>query len=288
MNKLFSYMSYLMLAFTLLLISCSKDEADSSNLDTPKYESVSAKYEILSSQSPYKSIELGASGDYIVITSDYYSAMSRASSLSKIGVFGNWGMSQSRATNYDGIIYGTYKQLDNGDFDLKGFGVIKVVYGENNEVEALSITPDKGIEMQFDVEKVEVMDDDDITNSLCRTWMFEKFRVVAYVSGKKVLDEFVDGADLEYFDIEISEVLFSKSGTYMVVYGDKSLGVASWKWKNMDERILSYSWDGEWYESYTAQISFEGNSLILYEERDDLGELMDFDKIEVYTYLDEK
>ena len=74
----------------------------------------------------------------------------------------------------------------------------------------------------------------------------------------------------------------------MVVYGDKSLGVASWKWKNMDERILSYSWDGEWYESYTAQISFEGNSLILYEERDDLGELMDFDKIEVYTYLDEK
>lgn len=277
-----------MLAFTLLLISCSKDEADSSNLDTPKYESVSAKYEILSSQSPYKSIELGASGDYIVITSDYYSAMSRASSLSKIGVFGNWGMSQSRATNYDGIIYGTYKQLDNGDFDLKGFGVIKVVYGENNEVEALSITPDKGIEMQFDVEKVEVMDDDDITNSLCRTWMFEKFRVVAYVSGKKVLDEFVDGADLEYFDIEISEVLFSKSGTYMVVYGDKSLGVASWKWKNMDERILSYSWDGEWYESYTAQISFEGNSLILYEERDDLGELMDFDKIEVYTYLDEK
>ena len=288
MNKLFSYMSYLMLAFTLLLISCSKDEADSSNLDTPKYESVSAKYEILSSQSPYKSIELGASGDYIVITSDYYSAMSRASSLSKIGVFGNWGMSQSRATNYDGIIYGTYKQLDNGDFDLEGFGVIKVVYGENNEVEALSITPDKGIEMQFDVEKVEVMDDDDITNSLCRTWMFEKFRVVAYVSGKKVLDEFVDGADLEYFDIEISEVLFSKSGTYMVVYGDKSLGVASWKWKNMDERILSYSWDGEWYESYTAQISFEGNSLILYEERDDLGELMDFDKIEVYTYLDEK
>lgn len=281
-------MSYLMLAFTLLLISCSKDEADSSNLDTPKYESVSAKYEILSSQSPYKSIELGASGDYIVITSDYYSAMSRASSLSKIGVFGNWGMSQSRATNYDGIIYGTYKQLDNGDFDLEGFGVIKVVYGENNEVEALSITPDKGIEMQFDVEKVEVMDDDDITNSLCRTWMFEKFRVVAYVSGKKVLDEFVDGADLEYFDIEISEVLFSKSGTYMVVYGDKSLGVASWKWKNMDERILSYSWDGEWYESYTAQISFEGNSLILYEERDDLGELMDFDKIEVYTYLDEK
>lgn len=288
MNKLFSSLPFLMLAFVLLVTSCSKDDADGGSLDTPKYESVSAKYEILSDHSPYKSIELGASGDYIVITSDYYSAMSRSFSLSKKGVFGNWGVPQSRATNYDGVIYGSYKQLSNGDFDLEGFGIIKVVYGDNDNVEALSITPDEGEEMQFDVEKVEVMDDDGLTNSLCRTWLFEKIRVVAYLDGKKVLDEYVDNGDLEYFDVEISEVLFSKSGTYMVIYGDETLGVASWKWKDMDDKMLYYSWDGEWYDDCTVQISFEGSSLVFYEETDDFGEFEEFDKIEMYTYLKEK
>ena len=281
MNKQFSFISFLVLAFALLVTSCSKDDADGGNLDTPKYE-------ILYDHSPYKSIELGASGDYIVITSDYYSGMSRASSLSKKGVFGNWGVYQSRATNYDGVIYGSYKQLSNGDFDLEGFGIIKVVYGDNDDIEALSITPDGGEEMQFDVEKVEAMDDNGLTNSLCRTWLFEKFRVIAYLDDKKVLDEYVDNGDLDYFDVEVSEVLFSKSGTYMVVYGDETLGVASWKWKDMDDKTLYYSWDGEWYEDCTVQISFEGNSLVFYEKTDDLGEFDEFDKIEMYTYLKEK
>ena len=103
-----------------------------------------------------------------------------------------------------------------------------------------------------------------------------------------VINEYVDNGDLEYFDVEISEVLFSKSGTYMVIYGDETLGVASWKWKDMDDKTLYYSWDGEWYDDCTVQISFEGSSLVFYEETDDFGEFEEFDKIEMYTYLKEK
>lgn len=48
--------------------SCSDDTEDVVvNMNPPQYESVSGKYEITDSSSPYASIELGASGDYVVI-----------------------------------------------------------------------------------------------------------------------------------------------------------------------------------------------------------------------------
>lgn len=41
--------------------------------------------------------------------------------------------------------------------------------------------------------------------------------------------------DWEQFEGEIEvfpkEVLFSKSGTYMIYYADQSIGISSWKWK---------------------------------------------------------
>ena len=40
------------------------------NLPTPQYEQVSGKYEITSAGSPYESIELSASGNYIVTLSN--------------------------------------------------------------------------------------------------------------------------------------------------------------------------------------------------------------------------
>lgn len=288
MNRLFFSLSFSLFVLMFFLSSCKKDDGDVS-FDEPKYESVSAKYEILSEYSPYKSIELGASGDYIVVTSSYVSEMSRSLGVNRNGVFGNIGLnSKSRGTNYNGVIYGRYTQLENGDFDLEGFGVVKVLYGEDNQVNALSITPVGGEEIEFDVEKVEVMDDNELTNSLCRTWIFEKIRVVAYQGNKKIMDEYVDNDDFEYFGVEISEVLFSKSGTYMVRYGDETLGIASWKWKDMDDRTLYYTWDGEWYDDSIVQISFEGNSLVFYEESDDFAEFDDFDRIGIYTYLKEK
>lgn len=49
------------------LTACGDDE--SIDLGTPKYESISGKYTINNPSSPYKSIELGAGGDYIVTLS---------------------------------------------------------------------------------------------------------------------------------------------------------------------------------------------------------------------------
>ena len=58
--------------------SCNDDNEEVvGNLNPPQYESVSGKYEITDSSSPYASIELGASGDYIVIKRYAVSALKK-------------------------------------------------------------------------------------------------------------------------------------------------------------------------------------------------------------------
>lgn len=89
--------------------------------------------------------------------------------------------------------------------------------------------------------------------------------------------------DYEIMETFGDEVLFSKSGTYMVTYVDGAIGISSWKWKNKDAGTIFYSWDNQWYEDEFVTLSFSGNTLIIHEvyEEDDY----EYYKEETYTYL---
>ena len=153
--------------------SCSDDTEDVVvNMNPPQYESVSGKYEITDSSSPYASIELGASGDYVVIKRSGGYAVS---SLQKGNLFSRKAPA-SRAVTYDNVVYGTYIQIDDETFNLEGFGVIQL---KSN-----------------------------------------------------------GGA--------ISEVMFSKSGTFLSFYNDNEIEAHFWKWENQGERQIRYSWDNVW------------------------------------------
>ena len=69
------------------LTACGDDE--SIDLGTPKYESISGKYTINNPSSPYKSIELGAGGDYIVTLNNGYNTnlSTKSHSIKKHTVF---------------------------------------------------------------------------------------------------------------------------------------------------------------------------------------------------------
>lgn len=281
----FLLLSVFLFFLSISVVSCSND--DGVDLETPKYESASGKYIISSVGSPYSSIELGASGDYIVIMNNGVAgrAGNDETRISLFGMKGNESSFMSRATNYNGIIYGKYEQLDNGRFDLEGFGIIEIIYGNNEEVNAISITPDNGREIEFDVVKEHVVDDDKLTNYLCRTWKVDKIRDVYYKDKEVVFEkEYV-----EKEDVRIDEVFFSKSGTYMLVYLDGTIGVSSWKWKNKEDKTISYSWDNNWSDKHVVDISFEGNTLVVREVLDAEGEGAEhFDINEIFTYLSEK
>ena len=217
------------------LTACGDDE--SIDLGTPKYESISGKYTINNPSSPYKSIELGAGGDYIVtLNNGYNTNLSTKVTLNKetYGIF-RQPKTQSRATNYNGIIYGQYTENSDGTLNLEGFGTIEIVYGTGEEVKGFNLTPTNGGPVTLDVTKEETMSDDELTNALCRTWKIEKVRMIEQGDGESY-DITLTPQDWEQFEGEIEvfpkEVLFSKSGTYMIYYADQSIGISSWKWKN--------------------------------------------------------
>ena len=65
--------------------SCSDDDNSVTppDLGTPPFEAVSGKYDVTSTGSPYESIELTASGNYIVVLDNggYSSSVARHASL---------------------------------------------------------------------------------------------------------------------------------------------------------------------------------------------------------------
>ena len=259
--------SFLLAALVVpCFFSCSDDseseEESTVCINPPKYESVSGKYEITDTSSPYESIELGASGDYIVIKrgSGY-----TVSSLKKESLFSRKA-SASRAVTYDNLVYGTYTQIDSETFDLEGFGVIQLKSNGGQVITDITIKPNGGNEMTFTVEEAETMRDDDLTNALCRTWKVLRVHEAGYDSYDGEYDETYT-PDEHYG--AISEVMFSKSGTFLSFYNDNEMEAHFWKWENRNERQIRYSWDNVWNngdEEGNITVSFSSdNKLTIYE-----------------------
>ncbi len=280
-----------------VMTSCSDDDEDEKiSVGTPKYEAISGKYTVENSTSPYESIELGASGSYIITERNGYqrSQTKQIASSTKKGGFLRSPQSDvlSRGTGYNGLIYGTYSQLEDGTLKLDGFGILEIIYGtDNQEVIGFNLTPTGQSKVQLDVTKEEMMKDDELTNALCRTWKIESIRSIVYFNGKKVYDETATaenpGEEYEDDDSFPKEVLFSKAGTYMVYYENQTIGISSWKWKSQKEHTFYYAWENDWDEEAFATVSFSGNRLTVstaygYDEEEGAY------KEETYTILTEK
>ena len=243
--------------------SCSDDTEDVVvNMNPPQYESVSGKYEITDSSSPYASIELGASGDYVVIKRSGGYAVS---SLQKGNLFSRKAPA-SRAVTYDNVVYGTYIQIDDETFNLEGFGVIQLKSNGGQGITDVIIKPNGGNEMTFAVKKAETMGDDDLTNALCRTWKVTNIHERGYDSYDGEYDDTYTPD--EYYGA-IAEVMFSKSGTFLSFYNDNEIEAHFWKWENQGERQIRYSWDNVWNNddeegNFTVNFSSD-NRLTIYE-----------------------
>ena len=248
------------------------------DLPTPQYEQVSGKYEITQAGSPYESIELGASGNYVV-TRSYggYSLAPKAEGRTRMALLAKRGT--TRSTEYDGIIYGTFTSLGGGKYDLEGFGTIKLEYSGDN-VTGIEVTTN-GTTTNYAAEKTPTMSNDDITNALCRTWKIERIRDVYYDKETGKTDDITvtpENPGEEGYDMPV-EVLWSKSGTYLISYLDNSIGLAEWKWRDRSKGTMYYAWDGDWTGDY-ATITFDGNRAVVHDKWED-----DYGRDESWTYM---
>lgn len=255
----------LMVLAVASLTSCGSDGDGSVVIppaNPPKFESVSGKYEISDNTSPYESVELGASGDYVVTKCGYTS--SQASTKAKGMLSLEREASLTRAATDGGVIYGTYTQIDGNTFNLEGFGVIELLTNGGETVTGISITPNGGNEMTFSASKAQEMGSDELTEALCRTW-----KVIGGV--EKGYDHY-DG-EYEYpFDANdpdaLKEIMFTKSGTFLNLYNDNTIEALFWKWGDQGKMLLRGSWDNIWYNdddgNFTVQFS-AGNRLTIRE-----------------------
>lgn len=279
--KLLAMAVAMMFTATCFTACCSDDDGEGiGNIDlpTPQYEQVSGKYEITQAGSPYESIELGASGNYVV-TRSYggYSLAPKTEGRARMALLAKRGT--TRSTEYDGIIYGTFTSLGGGEYDLEGFGTIKLEYSGDN-VTGIEVTTN-GTTTNYAAEKAPTMSNDDITNALCRTWKIERIRDVYYDKETGKTDDITvtpENPGEEGYDMPV-EVLWSKSGTYLISYLDNSIGLAEWKWRDRSKGTMYYAWDGDWTGDY-ATITFDGNSAVVHDKWED-----DYGRDESWTYM---
>ena len=265
MNKKITFLFSLI---TLLLTSSCSSDSDS-NLEPPKYEQDAALYNITAGNSPYSSIELTASGNYIII--DKYN--SRYSLSKKKFIKPNNAVTRSSST---GIIYGTYTKSGENTYNLAGFGRIRVVNAGGNSVD-LDITTTSGKSITIGANRANINSSSDMTVKLCRTWAFEKVHYIEWIDGTKTEDftasikDFISGNYVDADEFEFpKEVIFTKAGTYLVTYYDGTLAISTWKWEDESKGIIRYSWDYEHIydpdESGIVNVKFKGSGCVFTED----------------------
>ena len=267
-KKLATGLVFAALCFPFVITSCyfggddPLEPYEAGEFNKPKFESASALYNITSGNSGLQSIELTASGIYVVIPKH-----SGTKSFDD-HMFDSHTKYVSTRSSDDGIIYGHYTKKGNGVFVLAGFGTIVVKGGEDNAV-SLDITLDNGSKMEVGAQKADQYESSLKTNALCRTWDLGKV-VLHKSNGDITYDSLLEynnserqGYDPDDLPIQI---IFTKSGTYIVIYAGGELAVSTWAWENEETGRARYSWDySNIYSGDIIDIAFENKQALITE-----------------------
>jgi len=195
--------------FLLVITACKKDtkEEPPTEPETIVVEksTISAKWEV-AGDSEYNTLEFNESGTYVVVKT-----------------------SPDKEISGEIILFGTYT-IEGDQLILSNFGRIKIK-SINDEKMTFTIKLENESEFgeTLTANKSEELPASTNTQLLCRTW-----RLVTLNS------DTVTGTEMELL------MVFYQSGTYVVTYiEDEELGgLAEWKWRDTEENVMCYSWDG--------------------------------------------
>lgn len=288
------------------LTSCSDDDDNNGggNFDPPAYETNAAKYEISDAGSPYESIEFTESGNYLIKQSGgSYAQMSTAKAAAAItrGIAGKDGRSAifadptaTPATRdaYSPILYGKYTVREDGVYVLEDFGTVKVTQDGTGNSYKLEVTRNGQSTVTIEATRQNANLNSTKSNALCRTWNVASLRLYFEYNGRKMIDvsgktpeelleklrKLAQENDPEYSDDDYDDitdilgewpeqVVFTKTGTYVVYYSESQLAVSTWKWENESDGYLIYSWYNDLDDpDGRVQVEFKGSNMQITEE----------------------
>lgn len=97
--------------------------------------------------------------------------------------------------------------------------------------------------MTFTAKKAATMKDDDLTNALCRTWKVVQVREKGYDPYEGDYDDIYIPEENPNDDEMVSEIMFSKSGTFLNFYCTRRIQAFFWKREDMGKRQIRSSMD---------------------------------------------
>lgn len=299
-KRVWSYvLLFMMTVCSLSLESCSSDDDDDAGEVAPAaFEAYAAKYQIANASATFSSVEFTESGNYIMVLNDLPTdgtksfsrlAEKKSPAHTMFGMLLRKTATRSESV-YSPILYGKYTVDADGTYVLAGYGKVKVVEDGAGNAYSLEFMPSSSPSFTYTASKQNRNLDSENTNRLCRTWNTASFRIVSKFNGKVLLDitantmgemfeklqkwaesndEEFDPSDWEDLDIPNPEqIVFTKTGTYMVKYNSGELAVSTWRWANNSETMLQYSWDNDFEDSYLngiVSVSYKGNQLVITE-----------------------
>ena len=276
------------------------------NFDEPAHAAEAAKFVIKESSSNIRSVEFTESGNYI-ITTEAASAPSAApakSAKSKVvSALSRNLMARKQMTReydvYSPILYGKYTKTNDNTYVLEGWGTVTVNTDAQSGAYALELQPTGGQSQTLTATKENANKNSTNSTRLCRTWEIAKQNFYMKYNGRYMMnltantfvelaeklknwaqqnDDEYDPEEWEYIlqvykDVEPKQVVFTKTGTYMVYYKNEKLAVSTWRWTNDAETRLQYSWTNDFndtenpYMGGFVDISFQGNQLLMTEKK---------------------
>lgn len=278
----------LLMTVPTCFVACSSDNGEeNTTLETPQFETVSALYDVTSTDSDIKSIELTASGNYIIVKNSSSYLAPKKTTNKKTRLVVRTVSKAKRAGGVENIIYGKFTKISNSEFMLKGYGKI-VIEGSSDNALSITVTPDGGQTYTVPVAKHTQNFSSTLTSKICRTWSIASVRYAITFGGKKIFDKEYSMNDLsklnadlkdlskedpidvdEFYDDDEeipTQVIFTKSGTFMVTYTDGTVEMSTWTWENEAEGLLHYKYydNNDELESY-VNVAFRDNQLALTE-----------------------
>lgn len=290
-------LSVAMLLAACLMSSCSDDDEDQVppqqdiNLNEPTYESVSAKYNVTSGGGGISSIELTASGNYVVIMEGAAYVPEALSSRNMMKTIVNVNSKGTRSN--DGYICGKFVKISDTEFILEGFGSI-VIEGASNNAFSIQVTKSEGETYTLNAEKAATVSNSEMSNALCRTWDINTMALKGTFNGKVFYDKekpavehdllwkelnaafgSLIGDDEPFFnvdEIKPKQIIFTKSGSYITITEDNYLGIADWRWNNEKNGVITYS---NPMGTNNVTVQFSGSNMKLYEVNADIDDSED-------------
>lgn len=270
--------SNLLVCLTLfsMTLSCKKDKEtkEEERQEEERQEEtinhpIVGKWNISAAESPYSSIEFSRSGDYIIVSKEGAGGGKLQTGNSSNNLLGKKRTASGNArTNSSPIHFGSYK-IDGNKITLTGFGVIDVINLTEEEFHFSFTIQSTGNANEYIASKTqEPIMSSSRADMICKTWVLDKVTIDVNSFDADEIAEFIeeDGpnwaaiwAQEETEDSKGDIVLFSKAGTYLILYKNQEIkdeaGLAEWKWTNSSENAFYYSWDNWTSPDWTDDVA---------------------------------